>query len=205
MNITHASTQSPFFLDAVWFVPLSGTSTIGGIQTVTVIPSNTAVSSGKGNSTNVGAIAGGVVGGVFGLLALALIAFFLLRRKRGQPYYFAKPTAADMLGSGKFSTEHNAFIFAYSSVSLQKHSFSPLHRLVLRHNKTCDNSLVMVNPLGTLRHPCMEAQICILAEAQVLLVLHLIRLRLCHRDHLPKVNQAACHLPARDRFLEKLH
>jgi hypothetical protein len=151
MNVTQASNQSLFILDAVWYVPLSGASAPG---TVTVIPSNTALSNTGHSTTNVGAIAGGVVGGVAGLVVLALAAYFLMRRRRRRAYYFEKPNVEDMLDTGKFASMLNKVCRLDAFSSLQRYNHP---------SKTCSIHPVMVFPLGIPQCPLTQAQIqCIL-------------------------------------------
>lgn len=69
------------------------------LTTQTVINNQASTATTK---TPIGAIVGGVVGGVIVLLALAIGAFFFMRKKKSQPYYFDKPKAGDLLGGGTF-------------------------------------------------------------------------------------------------------
>ncbi|KAJ5535539.1 hypothetical protein N7527_001793 [Penicillium freii] len=67
---------------------MSSTSTATSTTTSTSSPSTSAApsNSSSGPSTNVGAIAGGVVGGVAGVAITAALLFFFLRRRKQQEY-----------------------------------------------------------------------------------------------------------------------
>lgn len=56
--------------------------------------------SGGGSKSNVGAIAGGVVGGVVALVLLALLALFLMRRRKRERQLAEAQNARDKLGAG---------------------------------------------------------------------------------------------------------
>ena len=95
-TVTQASSSSPFILDSVAFVPSGAMATS---MTLSASSSSTGVSSTSQSHT--GAIVGGTVGGIAALMALLLLVFFVMRRKRGRPYYFDKPNTGDLLGTGE--------------------------------------------------------------------------------------------------------
>lgn len=97
VNVTDAGPNYPYALDYAMYVPDANTpsETSGTSTTQTSVANAPSVS-----KKDIGAIVGGVIGGVAALIIVGLTVFYFMRKKRNQPYYFDKPTPEQMLGPG---------------------------------------------------------------------------------------------------------
>lgn len=98
VTVTVTNDTNPYAIDCFLVVPTPGGDS-GGIETIRAAPSSTSSVATATQSTPIGAIVGGVVGGIAVIVVLAIAAFYFLNRRSrgGQAYYFEKPGAADML------------------------------------------------------------------------------------------------------------
>lgn len=104
VTVTATNETSQYIFDLFAFIPTAGAYS-SGVESTSMLPSSTGDRDGDARSVPVGAIVGGVVGGVAAVAILAIIAwYFLFRRsRRGQAYYFEKPSAAEVLaGEGLY-------------------------------------------------------------------------------------------------------
>lgn len=106
VKVSTANWTNQFILDCFLITPSAdadGDYDGDGVSTSRSIPAPTSSSSSlpivTSQSTPVGPIVGGVVGGIAGIAILALALWYFLRKRSsgGRAYYFDKPTAGDML------------------------------------------------------------------------------------------------------------
>lgn len=99
VKVTAANETNQFIVDFVSVSsPADGSTPANG----TSGPSSTATSSGTPavakHATPVGAIAGGVVGGIVAVAILVIVVwYFLKKRSRGRAYYYQNSSPADIL------------------------------------------------------------------------------------------------------------
>jgi hypothetical protein len=102
--VTNATVESIFALE---FILYEGAGGQNASMTQTSLPTGagaaatgyaTVAVSGVLSSVSVGAIVGGVVVGVAGLVIIGLLIFFGLRRRNRRPYYYAE--SGDLLREG---------------------------------------------------------------------------------------------------------
>jgi len=106
ITVKTANATNPFIFDYFLVTPVAGT-TGSGVETSRSMPSSTSTSTTSSlpivtsNSVNVGAIVGGVVGGIAAIVLLAAAAWYFLRKRTsgGQAYYFDKPNPGDILAA----------------------------------------------------------------------------------------------------------
>lgn len=109
VNVTFAAQDAPFVFDGVDFYPNSVATTpnasyaISSLSPVTTSDvTNTSNLSQSSKSTPVGAIVGGVIGGLAVLvMAMSAIFYFCYRHRRSRPYYYASAKAEELLHHGK--------------------------------------------------------------------------------------------------------
>ncbi|KAK7688892.1 hypothetical protein QCA50_007583 [Cerrena zonata] len=101
-NVTSCSSNHLYIMLSILYVPSSITSVASASRTViSSFPTSSNTVSGSSeshSSTPVGAIVGGVIGGV-ALLIISAIAiwFFCFRPRHGQPYFYKSAEAGDLL------------------------------------------------------------------------------------------------------------
>lgn len=99
VTVTMANDTNLYIIDFFQVLP-NGGGVSSGVGSTHTVPSTTSTGSTTATrSTPIGAIVGGVVGSVAGILVLVIAGYyFLSRRSRGgQAYYFEKPDPADVL------------------------------------------------------------------------------------------------------------
>ncbi|KAF9643343.1 hypothetical protein BDM02DRAFT_1511226 [Thelephora ganbajun] len=111
-GVTTANWTNQYILDFFLVSPVAGASN-SGVGTSRSVPSSTSSSSPLSvvtHSTPVGAIVGGVVGGVavIAILVIALFYFLKKRSRNGQAYYFEKHTPGDILAGEDHVEPFNA-------------------------------------------------------------------------------------------------
>ena len=108
INVTFASQDAPFSFDGLNFYPTSiQTMPNASYAISSLIPAATAPAGVTGGviqpskSTPIGAIVGGVIGGLAVLvLATTAIVYFCYRHRRARPYYYSSADAVDLLHHG---------------------------------------------------------------------------------------------------------
>jgi hypothetical protein len=96
--VTTANNTNLFIVDFFLITPSSGGSS--GVQTTRVAPSATSsIPVTVTHAVPVGAIVGGIVGGIALIAVLSILAYYFLRRRSGggRAYYFGDTGAADVL------------------------------------------------------------------------------------------------------------
>ncbi|CAL1703259.1 unnamed protein product [Somion occarium] len=105
VDVASCSTENPYIIQLIGYIPTS-TSTLPSasyMPTNFPLPTGSAANGASTNeshsSTPVGAIVGGVIGGVALLVITAItLWYFCFRRGRGQPYFYKSAEAGDLLG-----------------------------------------------------------------------------------------------------------
>ncbi|KAI0751005.1 hypothetical protein C8Q80DRAFT_1268302 [Daedaleopsis nitida] len=109
INVLNATTDYPFVMDYMIYLPTEGVTPTGSqaavttsLPSITAAPVNNAADT-KSSGAPVGAIVGGVIGGVALIVATCIAIWFLCfrrRRSNGQPYFYASSAnAGDLLES----------------------------------------------------------------------------------------------------------
>lgn len=103
-EVLNATSDYPFILQYILYASSSSDSasaTSSGAASTDTTGKGTSGYSATHQSTSLGAIIGGAVGGVVGLAILAIILFFILRKRgKGRPYFYAEVHPAEMLSDG---------------------------------------------------------------------------------------------------------
>ncbi|KAI0677340.1 hypothetical protein C8Q78DRAFT_84773 [Trametes maxima] len=97
--VTHGTNEYPFILDYIVYLPESGATPTASQQATATAPPGPTVFTSPKAAVPVGAIVGGVVGGIAVLLGAAIAVYLLCFRHRGgrKPYFYATHANADEL------------------------------------------------------------------------------------------------------------
>ncbi|KAI0650536.1 hypothetical protein C8Q79DRAFT_998362 [Trametes meyenii] len=89
--VTHGTNQYPFILDYIIYLPESGATPTASQQATSTLPPGPTVFTSSKSTVPVGAIVGGVIGGIAVLVGGAIAVYLLCFRHRGgrKPYFYA--------------------------------------------------------------------------------------------------------------------
>lgn len=103
VRVTFATPNTPFLLDQLFYVPTTSTEPRAGVTYTNTAPPQVTVTVSAvpepGSSVPVGAIVGGVVGGLVFLAIAALLALWFYRKRHvsSKPYYYGNAHPSEML------------------------------------------------------------------------------------------------------------
>lgn len=111
-NVTSCSSDNLYVMTSLAYIPSSKASVSSASLTTSLsLPTSSTTAGGatsqSHSSTPIGAIVGGVIGGV-ALLIISAIAiwFFCFRQRHGQPYFYKSAEAGDLLSQGQYQRSY---------------------------------------------------------------------------------------------------